>query len=215
MQRRLAPGCGSAPSARRRRRSSPWSRAPPAGTRRTSCSRRSRCRRSWRSRSPRGSGTGGCSSRRSSRSRSSALAALITVPGLHLAAAAVAFASTLVLTALVHRDRGEALGSWQRLRDADQAADHVAAAADRRLRDVRRRAGRAAARRPRRARRRARARVRRRERAQPRARPRHRLADGRADEGAAGDRRAACRRRTRSSSGSRCRRSRSCCSRAR
>lgn len=41
------------------------------------------------------------------------IAALITVPGLHLAAAAVAFASTLVLAALVHRDRGEALGSWQ------------------------------------------------------------------------------------------------------
>src|SRR5580765_2544398 len=41
------------------------------------------------------------------------VAALITVPGLHLAAAAVAFASTLVLVALVHRDRGEQLGSWR------------------------------------------------------------------------------------------------------
>ncbi len=40
-------------------------------------------------------------------------AALITVRGVHLAAAAVAFASTLVLTALVHRGRPEPLGSWR------------------------------------------------------------------------------------------------------
>src|SRR6478752_2748812 len=44
------------------------------------------------------------------------LAALLTAPGWHLAAAAVAFASTLVLTALVHR-QGQAprlpLGSWR------------------------------------------------------------------------------------------------------
>ena len=182
--------------------------------RRTSCSRRSRCRRSWPSPSPRGSGIGGCVVPALVSIALFGLAALITVPGLHLAAAAVAFASTLVLTALVapRREAAPRSAPWPRLRDADQAADHVAAAADRRLRDVRRRAGRAAARRPRRARRRARARLRRRERAQPRARPRHRLADGRADARAAGHRRAGCRRRTRSSSGSRCRRSRSCCS---
>ena len=41
------------------------------------------------------------------------IAALVTMPGAHLAAASLAFASTLVVTALVHRDRGEALGSWQ------------------------------------------------------------------------------------------------------
>ncbi len=40
-------------------------------------------------------------------------AALITTPGLHLAAAAVAFASTLVLTALVHRGETTPLGSWR------------------------------------------------------------------------------------------------------
>jgi protoheme IX farnesyltransferase len=40
-------------------------------------------------------------------------AALITVRGLHLAAAAVAFASTLVLTALVHRGETVPLGSWR------------------------------------------------------------------------------------------------------
>jgi protoheme IX farnesyltransferase len=41
------------------------------------------------------------------------VAALITAPGFHLAAAAAAFASTLVLTALVHRDRPAHLGSWR------------------------------------------------------------------------------------------------------
>ncbi len=40
-------------------------------------------------------------------------AALITARGFHLAAAAAAFASTLVLTALVHRDRPEHLGAWR------------------------------------------------------------------------------------------------------
>jgi heme o synthase len=40
-------------------------------------------------------------------------AALITTKGLHLAAAAVAFASTLVLTALVHRGATDPLGSWR------------------------------------------------------------------------------------------------------
>jgi protoheme IX farnesyltransferase len=40
-------------------------------------------------------------------------AALITVRGVHLAAAAAAFASTLVLTALVHRGRTRPLGSWR------------------------------------------------------------------------------------------------------
>ena len=44
------------------------------------------------------------------------VAALITTPGLHLAAAAAAFASSVVLTALVHRDRGEARGSHAFLR---------------------------------------------------------------------------------------------------
>src|SRR5690242_9221712 len=39
------------------------------------------------------------------------LAALLTAPGWHLGAAAVAFASTLVLTALVHRGEAEPLGS--------------------------------------------------------------------------------------------------------
>ena len=41
------------------------------------------------------------------------VAALLTVPGLHLAAAAAAFASTLVLTALVHRGETSPLGSWR------------------------------------------------------------------------------------------------------
>jgi protoheme IX farnesyltransferase len=40
-------------------------------------------------------------------------AALITVEGAHLAAAAAAFAATLVLTALVHRGRAQPLGSWR------------------------------------------------------------------------------------------------------
>src|ERR1044071_2873709 len=40
-------------------------------------------------------------------------AALITVDTLHLTAAAVAFASTLVLTALVFRGRPEPLGAWR------------------------------------------------------------------------------------------------------
>ena len=40
-------------------------------------------------------------------------AALITVPGWHLTAAAVAFASTVVLTALVHRGSAPAVGSWR------------------------------------------------------------------------------------------------------
>jgi protoheme IX farnesyltransferase len=39
------------------------------------------------------------------------LAALLTEPGYHLAAAALAFAATLVLTALVHRGRPEASGA--------------------------------------------------------------------------------------------------------
>ena len=41
------------------------------------------------------------------------LAALATAPGWHLAAAAVAFASTLVLTALVHRGPVAPVGSWR------------------------------------------------------------------------------------------------------
>ncbi|HZT45875.1 MAG TPA: heme o synthase [Gaiellaceae bacterium] len=41
------------------------------------------------------------------------VAALITAPGFHLAAAAVAFGSTLVLTALVHRERPAPLSSWR------------------------------------------------------------------------------------------------------
>ena len=41
------------------------------------------------------------------------LAALITVDGLHLAAAAVAFASTLVLTALAFRGEAAPLGRWR------------------------------------------------------------------------------------------------------
>ena len=41
------------------------------------------------------------------------LAALITVDGLHLAAAAVAFASTLVLTALTFRGEAAPLGPWR------------------------------------------------------------------------------------------------------
>src|SRR4051812_21978744 len=40
-------------------------------------------------------------------------AALLTARGVHLAAAAVAFASTVVLTALVHRGSTEPLGSWR------------------------------------------------------------------------------------------------------
>ena len=74
-----------------------------------------------------------------------------------------------------------AVRSLARLRDADEAADHVPPAPHRRCGDVRRRgrlAGRTGARGDAA---RARARLRRRERAQPRARPRHRPADGRAD----------------------------------
>jgi protoheme IX farnesyltransferase len=41
------------------------------------------------------------------------VAALLTAPGVHLAAAACAFAATLVLTALVHRDRPQHIGSWR------------------------------------------------------------------------------------------------------
>jgi heme o synthase len=41
------------------------------------------------------------------------VAALITVPGWHLAAAAVAFASTVVLTALVFRGSAPVIGSWR------------------------------------------------------------------------------------------------------
>ena len=41
------------------------------------------------------------------------LAALITVDGLHLAAAAIAFASTLVLTALTFRGEAAPLGPWR------------------------------------------------------------------------------------------------------
>ena len=82
-------------------------------------------------------------------------------------------------------------GRVARLRDADEAAHHVATAPDRRLRDGRR-AGRPAAGRPfRRDDSRARARVRRRQCAQSPARPRHRPADGDAHRAAAGCRRAA------------------------
>src|SRR5581483_1430741 len=41
------------------------------------------------------------------------VAALITARGFHLAAATVAFASTLVLTALAHRERAAPLRSWR------------------------------------------------------------------------------------------------------
>ena len=41
------------------------------------------------------------------------VAALITTAGFHLAAAALAFAATLVLTALVHRGEPVSLGSWR------------------------------------------------------------------------------------------------------
>jgi heme o synthase len=41
------------------------------------------------------------------------VAALLTTRGVHLAAAAAAFAATLVLTALAHRDRPAHLGTWR------------------------------------------------------------------------------------------------------
>jgi protoheme IX farnesyltransferase len=41
------------------------------------------------------------------------LAALVTAPGFHLAAAAAAFAATLVLTALAHRGGRAPVGSWR------------------------------------------------------------------------------------------------------
>ena len=75
------------------------------------------------------------------------LAALITVDGLHLAAAAIAFASTLVLAALTFRGEPAPLGPWR---------DYVTLTKPRIMslllltgvvRDVRRRAGRAAPRR--------------------------------------------------------------------
>ena len=140
------------------------------------------------------------------------LAALLTAPGRHLAAAAVAFASTLVLTALVHRGEAEPLGSWR---------DYVTLTKPRIMTLLLLTgvcgmfvgaAGRAAARRPRGDARRARAGLRRGERAEPRARPRHRRADGRADARAAGHVGPRAARRTRSSSGSRSRPSRSCSS---
>jgi len=65
------------------------------------------------------------------------IAALVTAPGLHLALAAVAFAASLVLAAAHLSRRTGAARILARLRDADEAADHVAAAHHRAVRDVR------------------------------------------------------------------------------
>ncbi len=96
---------------------------------------------------------------------------------LHVVVAAAALAAALVSAAATFRERSRGPGGLARLRHAHQAADHVAPAPDRRLRDGgrRRRVPRAGPRcrddgRPR-------ARVRRRERVQPPARPRHRQDD--------------------------------------
>ena len=119
-------------------------------------------------------------------------------------------------TARAHLPRRAAsLRPVARLRHAHEAADHVAAPAHRRLRDVRRRGRRPAARRAGRAADRPRARVRRRERVQPR--------DGRDIDKLMGKRTEkrpvaagrVSRRRARSSSRWRCRRPRSSCSQPR
>ncbi len=122
--------------------------------------------------------------------------------GLHVAAAGAALAAALVALALSFRGETLPFGSWQRLRDADEAPHHDAAPADGRRRDVRRSAGMARRRRLRGRHARPRARVRRRERAEPRHGRRHRQADGRAHCGPPRGIRACARHRGRSSSGS-------------
>ena len=60
------------------------------------------------------------------------LAALVTAPGVHAALAALAFAATLVLCVQCFRGEPVGVGPVAGLRHADEAADHVAAAAHRR-----------------------------------------------------------------------------------
>ena len=70
------------------------------------------------------------------------LAAAVTAPGLHLALAALPFAASLVVVAqscAARADVATVSGFAPRLRDADEAADHVAAPAHGALRDDRRR----------------------------------------------------------------------------
>ena len=157
------------------------SRAASSGSR-TACSRSSRCRRSSRSSSPRGPRTGALRVPGDGRARALPRRARDAGGRGRCTSRSPRSRSRAALVAVAGTFRGErvAARAVARLRDADEAADHVAAAPHRRGRDVRRRRRRAAARRPRRPARRARARVRRRERAQPRARPRHRPADGQA-----------------------------------
>ena len=210
--RLTALGGAAADAARRRLRARPGS-AP-----RTGCSRRSRCRRSRRVVVAAWSRTDGCSC--------PSVAALVLFGARRRGHRARACTSPLAALSL----RGHARRSLTarrsaasqrrtrrivaRLRDADEAADHVAAPAHRRsagcssARAGCRRcvAGRATMTR-------ARARLRRRERPEPRARPRHRPADGRAHARPPGRRGPHAGARTRSSSGSRSRRVlASCCS---
>ncbi len=98
--------------------------------------------------------------------------------GLHVAAAGASLAASLVALVLSFRGATVPFGPLARLRHADEAADHVAAAPHRRGRDVRRRGRLAERLGVRRDDVRARAGVRRLERSQSRDGRRHRQADG-------------------------------------
>ncbi len=114
------------------------------------------------------------------------LAALLTEPTVHLAAASLAFGASALLAAQSLAKPRRRRRRPARLRHADEAARDVAAAPDRRRGRVRRRLGRARVGRVRGDDARPRARVRRRRGAEPLPRPRHRPADGRAHRDAPG-----------------------------
>jgi len=71
-------------------------------------------------------------------------AALLTSEAVHVTAAAAAFAASLVAAAATFRGSPRSGGGVARLRDVDEATDHVAAPADWALRHDHRRAGPAA-----------------------------------------------------------------------
>ena len=134
---RLAARCRrSSRQAGRCSRSSP---APRASARRTGCSRRSWLRRSPRSSCRPGTRTGGSSRRRSSPPRCSRGAAAVPAPHAHSGLAAFALAALVVVVrAELPRRARAAARLVARLRGADEAADHVAPAHHRLLRDDRR-----------------------------------------------------------------------------